>query len=149
MLPPDYIARLEELLARKEATAAAAKKKKEDKEATKEQRKAAKEQQKKLKEERAQERARKKQEKEKEILDKRALGATRGRRERVEPPQPSQVIPAESQQVQQCSQAPHPLRPAPLSYPWVYPPYANPHVHAFYPPAYRFYTEENAGEGPA
>jgi len=148
----DYIAGLEELLARKEATAAAAKKKKEDKEATKEQRKAAKEQQQKLKEERAQERARKKQEKENEILARRAGGATRGRQERVEPPQPAQAIPAESGQVQQWSQAPqapHAPRPAPLSYPWVYPPYANPHAHAFYPPAYRFYTEENARAGPA
>ena len=140
----DYIARLDGLLARKEATAtaAAAKNKNEDKEATKEQRKAAKEQQqKKLKEERAQERARKKQGKEKKILDKRALGTTRGRWERVEPPQ---AIPAEPQQVQECSQAPYAPRPAPLSNPWVYPPYANLHAHAFYPPAYIFYTEENA-----
>ena len=59
----DYSKGLEEILAKKEATAAAALKRKEEKEATKEQRKAQKEQQQKEKEDRAKARAEKQKKK--------------------------------------------------------------------------------------
>jgi hypothetical protein len=76
----DYSKGLQEILAKKEATAAAALKRKEEKEATKEQRKTQKEQQQKEKEDRAKARAENKKRKELEAQARRGVPAARARR---------------------------------------------------------------------